>query len=118
VPALELVAPNGKGFAITGDAKGMETIVMLARSERLAATDAEVQGWFAGLKPLRFRGEQARVWFEDFDVLRTDEKRGLKYGGDVAEVDGPRRLQLALKQKVGPVELARAISFARVGPKR
>jgi hypothetical protein len=117
VPRLELVAPNGKGFSITGDAKGMETIVMLARSERLPASDAEVQGWFAGLKPLPFRGEQARVWFEDFDVLRTDEKRGLKFDGDVNAVDGPRGLQLALKQKVGPVELARAISFARVGPK-
>ena len=115
VAALELLAPNGKGFAITGDAKGMETIVMLARSERLAVSDAEVQGWFAGLKPLPFRGAQARVWFENFDVLRTDEKRGLKYGGDLSEVGGPRRLQLALKQKVGPVELARAISFARVG---
>ena len=55
------------------------------------------------------------MWFENFDVLRTDEKRGLKYGGDLAEVGGPRGLQLALKQKVGPVELARAISFARLG---
>ena len=36
---------------------------------------------------------------------------------DVEDVGGPRGLQLALKQKVGPVELARAISFARV-PKR
>jgi hypothetical protein len=30
----------------------------------------------------------------------------------------PRGLQLALKQKVGPVELVRANRFARVGPKR
>jgi hypothetical protein len=58
------------------------------------------------------------VWFENFDVLRADEKRGLKYDGDVSEAGGPRGLQLALKRKVGPVELARAISFARVGPKQ
>ena len=96
VRTLELMAPNGKGFAVTGDAKGMETIVMLARSERLSTADAEVQGWFAGLKPLPFRGEQARVWFENFDVLRTDEKRGLKYGGDVAEVDGLTLIDEAL----------------------
>jgi hypothetical protein len=44
-----------------------------------------------------------------------DEKRALKIGGDVSEAGGPRGLQLALKQKVGPVDLARAISFARVG---
>jgi hypothetical protein len=118
VTKLELLAPNGKGFEITGDADGMETIVMLARSGPLAAADEEVQGWFAGLKPLPFRGEKARVWFEDFDVLRADEKRGLKYEGDVAEAGGPRGLQLALKRKVGPVELARAISFARVGSKQ
>jgi hypothetical protein len=118
VRGLDLVAPNGKGFAITGDVKGMETIVMLARSERLSASDEEIQGWFAGLKPLPFRGEQARVWFENFDVVRDDAKRGYKIDGDVLKVDGPRGLQLALKQKVGPVELVRAISFARVGPKR
>jgi hypothetical protein len=57
------------------------------------------------------------VWFADFDVLRTDEKRGLKCGGDISEVGGLRGLQPALKEKVAPVELARAISVARVGPK-
>jgi hypothetical protein len=118
VPKVELLAPNGKGFTITGDVKGMETIVMLARSERLSASDEEIQGWFMGLKPLPFRGEQARVWFENFDVLRNDTKRGFKIDGDVLEPDGPRGLQLALKQRVGPAELVRAISFARIGPKR
>src|SRR5262249_11816333 len=111
-------APNGKGFTITGEANGMETIVMLARSERLTATDEEVQGWFAGLKPLPFRGPQARVWFENFDVVQDDEKGGFRIDGDVNALDGPRGLQLALKQKVGPVDLARAISFARVGPEK
>jgi hypothetical protein len=118
VPGLDLVAPNGKGFEITGDVKGMETIVMLARSERWSASDAEIPGWFARLKPLPFRGEQARVWFENFDVVRDDAKRGFKIDGDVFDPDGPRGLQLALKQRVGPVELVRAISFARLGPKR
>ena len=117
VTKLNLVHPNGKGFEVTGDREGMETILMLARSTKLEASEGDIKGWFAGLKPLPFRGEQARVWFEDFDVLRSGGKRGFTYGGDVSEPDGPRGLQLALKQKVGPVELARAISFARVGNK-
>jgi hypothetical protein len=58
------------------------------------------------------------VWCEDFDVLIPDKMRGLKYGPDVTEMAGPRRLQLALQQKVGPVELARAVSFARLTPRK
>jgi hypothetical protein len=58
------------------------------------------------------------VWFEDFDVPRADGRRGLKYDGDVSEVGRPRGPQLALKRMVGPVELARAVSLARVGPRK
>lgn len=112
---LDLVAPNGKGFKITGEANGMETILMLVRSEKLTATDDEVKGWFAGLKPLPFRGEQARVWFENFDVVREDRQRAFEIDGDVTSHDGPVGLQRAVKIKAGGVEFSRAISFARIG---
>jgi serine/threonine protein kinase len=117
VPNLDITGPNGVGFRVTGDANGMETILMLARSTRLEASEQEIRNWFLELKPLPFRGEQARVWFENFDVLQSDKKRGFEIIGDVKAVDGPLGLQLALKKKIGSVELERAISFARIGKK-
>jgi serine/threonine protein kinase len=118
VTKLDRVATNGKAFRVTGDSNGMETILMFARSSKLEASENEIRGWFANLKPLPFRGIQARVWFENFDVLRKDTKRGFEIDGDVTAKDGPMGLQSTLEQRIGTkVEFSRAISFARIGAK-
>ncbi len=115
---LDLQAPNGNAFRIGGDARGMETVLMLARSTPLPASDDEVRGWFAGLEPLPLRGERARSWFENFDLREFDPTGTTRSveAGDGPAAGTPRGLQAALKRKVGPVELSGAISFARLGP--
>ena len=69
VDKLDVRTPNGKAFKITGDTAGMETLLLLARPNPLLATDAEIRGWFAGFKPLSFRGEKARAWFDEIRPL-------------------------------------------------
>ncbi|MBA4064264.1 MAG: hypothetical protein C0501_11230 [Isosphaera sp.] len=114
---LEVTAPGGRGFEVTGDGNGMETVLMLARPTRLEAGDEVVRGWFRDLKPLAFRGADARVWFENFDVLRSDRLRGLKYAGELTAADGPLGLQAEVGRRIGKGDAgyARAVSFARVG---
>jgi predicted Ser/Thr protein kinase len=119
---LEVLAPDGRGFQVTGQADGMETVLMLARPTKLEAGEAEVQGWFRDLKPLAFGGPDARVWFEDFDVLRADQSRfrmnrGFKYAGGLTSADGPLGLQAELGRRIGKANAgySRAVSFARVG---
>ena len=52
-----------------------ETVLMIARPEKLSLTDSEVEKWFVGLKGIPYRGPHARVWFEDFDMLVQDRTR-------------------------------------------
>jgi hypothetical protein len=119
---LVLPGPDGPGFQVTGQIDGMETVLMLARPTRLEATDDEVKGWFRDLTPLAFPSPDARVWFEDFDVLRVDksrfrENRGFKYAGELTSADGPLGLQAELGRRIGKANAgySRAVSFARVG---
>jgi len=109
--------PNGKALKISGAKAGTETILMLARSTKLDSTDAEVKSWFAEVKPVPFKGERARVWFEDFDILRTDVQRGPGMV-DLAEAGGPLGLQEALRKRIGPNSgFSRGVSFSRLGSK-
>ncbi|MBX9625085.1 MAG: serine/threonine protein kinase [Gemmataceae bacterium] len=107
---------NGNWFKIGGDAAGMETVLMLARPTRLGATDDEVKRWFAGLRPLPMRGERARAWFENFELLTKDRTRAPVEGDGLPATFGPVELQELLKGRVGPhAAFARAVSFARLG---
>jgi serine/threonine protein kinase len=105
--------PGGEALKIDGPNAGTETVLMLARPTRLEAGDAEVQKWFAGLRPVSFQGDKAKVWFEDYDVLHGD---ALRAPGKAAEVDGPRGLQAELRRRIGPeTAWSRAVSFSRRG---
>jgi hypothetical protein len=118
LPRLEIKAPNGNYLKVTGDAAAMETVLMLARPTPLQASDAEVQGWFAGLGPLPLRGAKARVWFEDFDLVRNDPTRGFSYDDDLQKPTSPLGLQGVLRGRIGSAAAySRAISFARLGKK-
>jgi serine/threonine protein kinase len=115
---LEIKAPNGNWLKVTGDAAAMETVLMLARPTPLEASDAEVQSWFAGLGPLPVRGEKARVWFQDFDLLRHDPTRGFSYEDDLQKPTSPLGQQELLRRRIGAAAaFSRAISFARLAKK-
>ena len=113
---LEVKAPNGNWLKVTGEKAGMETVLMLARPTPLAKDDGVIQGWFAGLKPLPLRGEKARVWFENFDLLRNDAARSFSYDDDLTKDGSPLGLQGLLRRRIGAeAGFSRAISFARLG---
>jgi hypothetical protein len=108
--------PNGAAVEITGDTAGTETVLMLARPTPLEATDEQVKQWFAGLKPVPFKGEKARVWFENFDLLVGDPLRAPGMADRDGAGDGPLALQKTLRQRIGDrAAYSRAISFSRLG---
>jgi len=117
-PQTELTvrSPTGNYFEVTGDTAGMETILMIARPEKLTATEDEIKSWFARLKPVPFRGEKARIWLEAFDVLSVDKTRAVNWTGAVDDSD-PARQQQLLRQRIGVPKpgLVRAVTFARLG---
>jgi serine/threonine protein kinase len=114
----EIKAPNGNYLKVTGDAEAMETVLLLACPERLDKSEAEIRGWFADLKPLPLRGARARVWFENFDLLRNDVTRGISYDADLSEPDTPLAQQVLLGKRIGSAAFSRAISFARLGKEK
>ena len=115
---LEVKDPDGNWFKIGGKVAGMETLLMLARPEALAATDQEIQAWFHNLRPLAFGGEKARAWFQGFDLVTHDPTRTIEYGGDMERDDSPLGLLAVLRQRIGEkAGFSRAVSFARLGIK-
>jgi serine/threonine protein kinase len=113
---LEIKSPDGKYLQVTGDGAGMETILLLARPDKLDKSEEEVRRWFAGLVPLPLRGERSRVWFENFDLVRNDVTRGFSYAADLNKPDTPLAQQIELGRRIGKAAaFARAISFARLG---
>jgi hypothetical protein len=113
VSKVDVKWPTGHALKIDGPNKGTETVLMLARPTRLEASDAEVQRWFAGLEPVPFQGDRAKVWFEDYDLLRGD---ALRAPGKAEDVDGPRGLQAELRRRIGlGTGWSRAVSFSRRG---
>jgi hypothetical protein len=122
LPRLEVKAPDGRWLKITGEAAAMETVLLLARPAPLAVPDAEVRGWFAGLRPLPLpasptRRGHARAWFEGFDLVRDDPlRRGVGYDAGPAGADTPLGLQAMLRGRIGAeAAYSRAVSFARLG---
>jgi tRNA A-37 threonylcarbamoyl transferase component Bud32 len=126
VPRLEVKGPDGRWLKITGAAAGMETVLMLARPAPLGVPDAEVRGWFAGLRPLPLpvptagepsRGWHARAWFEGFDLVRDDPlRRGVGFDEGPAGADTPLGQQAVLRGRIGAeAGYSRAVSFARLG---
>jgi serine/threonine protein kinase len=116
VGSVEIKSPRGNALKITGEAAGMETVLMLARAEPLDAAEEEVRGWFAGLPPLPFRSEKARAWFENFDLLRNDATRGFTIDADRQGERSPLGLQATLAGRIGTkATYFRAITFARLG---
>lgn len=116
VGELNIKDPKGNYFKITGNAAGMETLLLLARPEPLSVGTAEIREWFRGLPPLRFPGARARSWFENFDLVTNDLPRSPSLGGTATELDTPLGLQAELKRRIGRhAGYSRAVSFGRVG---
>jgi hypothetical protein len=110
--------PGIGSIEIQGDVAGTETVIMLARPTPLEASDAEIQNWFQGIAPIPFLGEKAVTWFENYDVLRSDQLRAPRMA-DPGKTGGPLDLQRLLRQKLGRhFAFSRAQSFSRLGKQK
>jgi hypothetical protein len=120
VVTLELPPTAAKGYTISGDQPGMETLVLVARTERLDLPDDQIQGWFAGLPAQRpFQDAHSAVWFENGRIVTGDNGRRQR-GFEEADINDPvLRVQGLLKERIGPHAAGTAaVSFARLGQRR
>jgi hypothetical protein len=104
------------GYTITGDQPGMETLILVARAERLTLSDEQVQSWFADLPAQRpFQNPEAAVWFENGRIVTEGGKQ--KRGFEETDINDPvLRVQGLLKTRIGPhAASTAAVSFARLG---
>ncbi len=118
-PVTELGLPPSaaKGYTISGDRPGMETLILVARAERLDLPDEQIQGWFAGLPEQRpFQNPESAVWFENGRVVIGDGRRQMR-GFDETDINDPvLRIQGLLRKRIGPhAAFTAAVSFARLG---
>jgi hypothetical protein len=115
--SLEMPFHAEKGFTITGQEAGMETLLLLARSTPLQASDDEVQRWFTGLPAQRpAQNPRAAVWFENSRIVDTDPlRRALLF--EEGEINDPvLRLQALLRERLQPhAQSTAAVSFAKQG---
>jgi hypothetical protein len=117
VAALELPQAATKGYKISGDQPGMETLILVARTERLGLTDEQIRLWFAGLPAQRpFQNPESAVWFENGRIVTDDGDRQKRGFDETAIADPVLRIQGLLKERIGPHAAATAaVSFARLG---
>jgi hypothetical protein len=112
-----LVLPENetKGYAINGDLEGMESLLLLARPTPLAADDAVIASWFAGIKPQRpVQNPLSAVWFENGKVVQDDARRKRQWFEET-EIDDPvLRLQELLRGRLQEhAAFTTAVSFAK-----
>jgi hypothetical protein len=117
VTELELPPTATSGYKITGDQPGMETLILVARAERLTLTDLEVRSWFIWLPPPRpFQDPESAVWFENGRIVTGDAGRRTRGFEETAINDPVLRVQAVLKERIGPhADCTAAVSFARLG---
>jgi hypothetical protein len=116
-PAVDLPPAAAKGYTISGDLAGMETLILVARADRLALPDEQIQMWFAGLPAQRpYQDARSAVWFENGRIVTADARRTRSHFDEADIADPVLRLQGLLKDRIGPHAAATAaVSFARLG---
>jgi hypothetical protein len=117
VAELELPPTAAKGYTISGARPGMETLILVARPERLALPDEQIQGWFAGLPAQRpYQNPESAVWFENGRIVTGDDSRRPRGFEETDIADPVLRVQGLLKERIGPHAAGTAaVSFARLG---
>jgi serine/threonine protein kinase len=112
---LELPERATKGYTISGDQAGMETLLLLARPTPLPPGDADIKRALSGLLPQRpVQNPRSAVWFENGDVIRSDaNRRALNFTAE--EINDPvLRMQNLLREPMRPLApYTTAVSFAK-----
>jgi hypothetical protein len=113
VARLKLPEADGDvGWPMDDGPAGMETLLLMARETRLPA-DVDLAGLVAGLPPQTFQDERAAVWFENGEVVSSEQGRRPNLF-DATRIDDPvLQMQALLKDKLRPYfTYTRAVSFA------
>jgi hypothetical protein len=119
-PVSRLRLPAEGGFEVDDDARGLETLVLLARPRPLAASDEEVRSWFAGLTALGGAPEgRSVVWFQNGKEVRDDPRFQTRFFPVDNQAARNALEQLRdLQRRLEPHAAFRAaVSFARQGKK-
>jgi serine/threonine protein kinase len=114
---LHLPPRDDRGYRITGERGGMETLLLLARPSPLDLDDAAVQALFAGVKEQRpVQDPRSAVWFENGRVVKDDVRRRSAFFEE-ADIDDPvLRMQELLRERLQPhASFTAAVSFAKRG---
>jgi hypothetical protein len=115
---LSLPPTATKGYTISGMEAGMETLLLLARPDRLPLTDEQIRVWFEDMPPQRpFQKKGSAVWFENGGVVQKEGRRPRDW--EENQINDPvLQVQGLLQQRVGPHGVFNtAVSFARLGKK-
>jgi hypothetical protein len=118
MPRSRLRLPEERGFVVDDDARGLETLVLLARPRPLTASDEEIRSWFAGLNALGKRpDDRTVVWFQNGKEVK-DDPRFLRRFFPVDNQAGHSAMEQlrGLHRRLEPQGVFRAsVSFARQG---
>jgi hypothetical protein len=114
---LELPERLTKGWTITGDQEGMETLILLARPTPWELSDDAIQQLLGGLPAQRpVQDPRSAVWFENGAVVKQDARRQWMHFVEDDLNDPVLHLQELLREKLQPHgTFTTAVSFARQG---
>jgi hypothetical protein len=117
ITVLDLPPDMGVGFEIDEEAKGMETLLLLARETPLTMSDAELQKRLAGLpRQDQQQNPDSAVWFRNWTEVTDDDDRRTKSFSTGRINDPVLQLQGKLREQLGDVApFSSAVSFARLG---
>jgi hypothetical protein len=94
---------------------GMETLLLLARQTPWPA-DVDLEKLLTGLPEQKMQNAAAAVWFENWQVVKEDEKRSPVFFDERRRDDPVLETQRLLQERLGKYcDYSRAVSFANKG---
>ena len=104
------------GWTMKGDGEGMETWILLARSQPFVKSDEDLQALLSSFPTQRtLRNPQAVVWFDNGNIVRHDRKRDPQFF-ESAINDPVLELQALLQQRLQQLaDFTTAVAFAKIG---
>jgi serine/threonine protein kinase len=94
---------------------GMETLLLLVRETPWPA-EVDLEKVLAGLPEQKMQNAAAAVWFENWQVVKDEEKRGPQFFDERRREDPVLETQRLLQERLGQYcTYSRAVSFANRG---
>jgi len=115
IPRLRRPAEEGVYWPMKKQQPGMETLLLLVRQTPWPA-DVDLEKLLTGLPEQRMQNAAAAVWFENWQVVKGEEKRAPAYFDERRRGDPVLGTQRLLQERLGKYcTYSRAVSFANRG---